>query len=396
MTTNVWSPLVGQHRAIATLKRAVEAAPNCLTGAIDSAMTHAWLFTGPPGSGRSVAARAFAAALLCDAQGCNTCNTCRTATSGAHPDVTISRIEQLSIKVKDMKELVMHASLAPMSGLWQIIIIEDADRITDRGAGVLLKILEEPPQRAVWMLCAPNADDIIPTIRSRLREVRLVTPSNKDIANLLTSHYNTPPDTAEQAARACGGHIGRAKALAADQAQREARQRIVDLPTSWTSLMTCLNTAAEVVTQAQSAAEAQTTEQDAQERRELEIALGFTTKGAKPRTATTAIAALEEQQKARAKRLQRDAIDNVLTELATWYRDVLATQLNAPTDDIINIATLDRIQSAATVTTAQQSIASLEAILNARQAIDANVAPLLAIEALFVDLMSRNTAPTRV
>jgi len=392
----VWAPLVGQQRAIAMLQHAVEAAPQCLDGAVDSAMTHAWLFTGPPGSGRSVAARAFAAALLCDQQGCATCNTCRTALSGAHPDVTISRTEQLSISKDDIKELVRKAARAPLTGAWQFLIIEDADRITIPAAPALLKSIEEPPPRTVWILCAPTAGDVLPTIRSRLREVRLVTPSNQDITHLLTHQYNTPPDIAQQAARACGGHIGRAKALAADQSARDARQRIVDLPTTWTSLYTCLKTAVEVVAAAQVEAETQTTDQDTKERRELETALGFTTKGAKPRTATAALAALDEQQKARAKRLQRDAIDNVLTELATWYRDLLAVQLNAPDDDIINLAVLPKIRATASATTPQQSTACLEAILNCRRAIDSNVAPLLAIEALFVDLMSRGAPPARL
>jgi len=390
----VWDALIGQERIVELLQRAVRASKNMKQGLVQAggsgnAMTHAWLFTGPPGSGRSVAARAFAAALLCDDGGCGVCQTCRTVLSGAHPDVTICRTEQLSIKVDDIRELVRKAAMAPVTGAWQVIIVEDADRMTDRAADALLKSLEEPPPRTVWMLCAPNADDVFVTIRSRTREVRLVTPPDDETAGLLVRQYGVPADVAQLSARVAQGHIGRAKALAADQALREARQKIVDLPSSWTTLTTCLTTAADVASTAQAAAEAQTTELDARERRDLEQALGFTTKGAKPRSAAAAIASLEDQQKARAKRLQRDAIDNVLTELATWYRDLLCIQVGGRESEIINLGVSNRVRQAASATTAAQSVACLEAILDARRVIDANVAPLLALEALFVQLMSR-------
>ena len=393
---NVWGALVGQGRAVDTLQRAVEAAqrmPHGLVpGADGNAMTHAWLFTGPPGSGRSVAARAFAAALLCGSGGCGVCNSCRTVASGANPDVVICRTEQKIIPVDQVRELTSKAAMSPMTGRWQVIIIEDADRIEERSSGALLKSLEEPPPRTIWILCAPTAEDMMATIRSRTREVRLVTPSEADIVELLVHHYGAAPDIAEEAARAAQGHIGRAKALASDQAARDARQRIVDLPGSWTSLAACLTTAADVAASAQAQAEAQTAELDQQERRELDQALGFSTKGAKPRNAATAITALEDQQKARAKRLQRDAIDNVLTELSTWYRDVLCIQMGASENTLINGAISQRLREAAAATTAEQTTGCLEAILTTRRALDTNVAPLLALEALFADLMGRGTA----
>jgi len=393
---SVWDALVGQERAVDTLRRATEAARHMthglVPGAHGNAMTHAWLFTGPPGSGRSVAARAFAAALLCDDGGCGVCNSCRTVLSGAHPDVIVCRTEQAIIPIDQLRELTGKAAMSPMTGRWQVIIVEDADRIVERSSGAMLKSLEEPPPRTIWILCAPTAEDVVATIRSRTREVRLVTPSDADTVELLVRHYGVAPDVAEVAARAAQGHIGRAKALAADQAARDARQRIVELPGSWTSLTACLTTAAEVAATAQAQADAQTAELDQQERRDLEQALGFSTKGAKPRNAAAAIAALEDQQKARAKRLQRDGIDNVLTELSTWYRDVLCVQMGASENSLINRAISQRLCEAAATTETAQTTACLDAILSARRSLDTNVAPLLALEALFVDLMTRGAA----
>ncbi|MCL2783565.1 MAG: DNA polymerase III subunit delta' [Propionibacteriaceae bacterium] len=377
VTTNVWADLVGQQRAVQTLKRAATQ---------PGAMTHAWLFTGPPGSGRSVAARAFAAALQCPNGGCGACQTCRTCLSGAHPDVVICRTEQLSIGIAETRDLVDKASKRPMVGPWQVLIIEDADRVGDRAADALLKSLEEPPPRTVWLLCAPNADDMIVTIRSRCREVRLVTPSDEAVVEVLTRRDGISHDDAWQAARAAQGHIGRARALARDAEARAARQRIVDLPSTWTSLAACLNSAAEVVGQAQAQAEAQTAELDQRERQELEVALGLTTRGVRPRSAAAAMSHLEDEQKLRGKRLQRDALDNVLTELATWYRDVLAVQSGVDASHVINIGSVTQVQAAAAASTVARTTGSLDAILAARRAIDTSVAPLLAMESLFVDL----------
>jgi len=391
MSGDVWADLVGQPRAVATLKRAVAAAKSTGSGTREasgdaSAMTHAWLLTGPPGSGRSVVARAFAAALECPDGGCGVCNVCATALSGAHPDVTLCRTELLSIGVDEVRELVRKAAMAPVTGPWQVLVIEDADRLTDRAADALLKSLEEPPSRTVWVLCTPNADDLFVTIRSRTREVRLVTPSDDDVIEVLTRRDGVAHASALQAARAAQGHIGRARALATNHDAHDARARIIDLPAQWTSLGACLTSAADVVAQAQAEAAAQTTELDARERAELDLALGFTTKGARPRNTAAAISQLEDQQKARAKRLQRDSLDHVLTELSTWYRDVLALQLGAPEAELINVAIADRARAVAAATTPERTTQCLDAIIGTRRAIDGNVAPQLAMEALFIAL----------
>ncbi|MCL2653803.1 MAG: DNA polymerase III subunit delta' [Propionibacteriaceae bacterium] len=375
---SVWDALIGQQKAVAELRRAVAAGDT-------SAMTHAWLFTGPPGSGRSVAAQAFAAALECDEGGCGVCNTCRTALSGSHPDVTLCRTEQLSIGVDMARELARKAALTPIAGPWQVLVVEDADRLTERAADALLKSLEEPALRTVWVLCAPGADDLPVTIRSRTREVRLVTPPDDEVVALLTSE-GVNPDLALAAARAAQGHVGRARALATDSAVRQARNAIIDLPTKWTSLGECLQSAAEVVNNAQAEAARQTSQLDAQEKAELDLMLGFGTKGARPRNAAAAVSQLEDQQKARAKRLQRDELDNVLTQLSTWYRDILALQTGAPADGLINLGVATRASERAQTTTAPRTLACLDAILDARRALDGNVAPLLAMEALFIQL----------
>ncbi|MBF3317382.1 AAA family ATPase, partial [Leptospira borgpetersenii serovar Hardjo-bovis] len=169
--TGVWADLVGQEKAVGVLRRAAESQP----GRSSHAMSHAWLITGPPGSGRSNAAKAFAAALQCVDHGCGQCNACRTTLSGAHPDVTLVRTEALSIGVDEVRELVRRAAMNPVHGCHQVVVVEDADRITERGGDALLKAIEEPAPKTVWLLCAPTPEDVIVTIRSRCRRLPLAT-----------------------------------------------------------------------------------------------------------------------------------------------------------------------------------------------------------------------------
>ena len=382
MEQGVWADLVGQEQVVATLRRAV-AAVGSKDPARRHAMSHAWLFTGPPGSGRSNAARAFAAALQCPDGGCGHCNACVTALSGAHPDVTILRTEVLSIGVSQVRALVPRAATAPAAGRFQILLVEDADRVTERGADALLKSLEEPAPRTVWLLCAPTAGDVIVTIRSRCRRVDLVTPSEAAIAELLTRRDGVEPGLAAFAARAGQGHIGRARALARDDGARTRRAEVLGLPSELGSLGACLTAAARVVETAQAEADSITSELDARERSELAQALGAGQGGRGARGMAAAMKDLEDEQKARAKRLQRDALDRVLTELISLYRDVLVTQ-TAPGVRLVNDDHAAGIGAIARRTRPEATLTTLDAIVACRTALETNVAPLLAMEALMI------------
>ena len=232
----VWDDLVGQDDLIAGLKDSVAAAGEALQGGRAAGMTHAWLFTGPPGSGRSNAARAFAAALLCEDAGCGECLACRTALAGSHADVIRVVTDQSVIRVDAIRELVRQAALSPAGRRWQILIIEDADRLTDQAADALLKSIEEPPPRTVWLLCAPTVEDVVPTIRSRCRALVLRTPPIEAVAAHLQQRDGIDEPLAVFAARASQGHIGRARALALDEATRNRRQEVLRVPSQLVDL----------------------------------------------------------------------------------------------------------------------------------------------------------------
>jgi DNA polymerase-3 subunit delta' len=375
---SVWDELVGQDRSVETLRRAVSGDMH--------AMSHAWLITGPPGSGRSNAARAFAAALQCGRGGCGICNTCRTALAGAHPDVTLVRTEMLSIGVDEVRDLVRRAAMRPTLGRHQVIVIEDADRVTERGADALLKSVEEPAARTVWILCAPTADDVVATIRSRCRHLNLQTPTVRSVAELLQRRDGVAESVAWYAARVAQGHIGRAKVLARDGEARRRRDAVLEIPFQLSGLGPCLRAAAELVEACAEEAAATTSALDAGELARLQEALGFGTKGARPRQAQAALKDLDDQQKARAKRVQRDALDRALTELTGLYRDVLSVQTRSGAE-LVNSELSTKISVLARKSAPEQTLRRIDALLGCRTALETNVAPLLAVEATLIALV---------
>ena len=331
------------------------------------------------------AARAFAAALQCERGGCGACNPCRTSLSGAHPDVTLLRTEQLSIGVDEVRDLVRRAAMSPTLGRHQVIVVEDADRVTERGADALLKAVEEPAPRTVWVLCAPTPQDVVITIRSRARNVSLTTPSEAAITALLIERDGVPSEMAAHAARVAQGHIGRAKAIARSEDARRRRAEILRIPTQLITLGACLQAATNVVEAATAEAAEATADLDVAERTALSEALGVGTKGAKPRHSQAALRDLEDQQKARAKRIQRDSLDRVLSELTSYYRDVFALQTGA-TARLVNADMQPDLAQLARRTNPERTVTSLDAILAAREALETNVAPQLAMEALMIGL----------
>ena len=350
-------------------------------------MTQAWLFTGPPGSGRSNAARAFAAALMCPNDGCGECSDCHTALIGTHSDVHLVVSNELSIGVVVARDLVLEAAAAPSTSAWRVIVIEDADRLTEPANNALLKSIEEPTPHTVWLLCAPSLDDVLPTVRSRTRHVGLVTPSSKDVAEYLTRTTGIDPAIASFAARASQGHIGRARGLATSEESRINRAQTLKIPTRVNDLGASLAAARELVDAAAERAESRTKDLDSVERAELARGLGVENPSRPPKWAAPQFKELGEVQKKRAKRAARDELDRDLLDLMSFYRDVLATQTLAGVERV-NAEMSREIDQVAKRGTAESSVRSMEAIVNARERIEANVAPWLAVEELMLTLQT--------
>ncbi|MEQ6903111.1 DNA polymerase III subunit delta' [Nocardioides sp. YIM 152588] len=372
---DVWSTLVGQRPAIEAFRAA----------AAGHGMTHAWLITGPPGSGRSNAAIAFAAALQCPNGGCGTCHECRTVLGGSHADVAVVRTEKLTIGVKEVRELVRRAALTPMGDRWQILIVEDADRLTEQACNALLKAIEEPNGRTVWMLCSPTVDDMLPTIRSRCRLVTLATPTTEEVAGFLTGR-GVAADLALYAARASQGHIGRALALAFDGEVRKRRSAVVAIPARLTNLGACMRAATLLAENAKVEADAITSKLDAEEKADLDSAYGVVDRGRRPREYAPALRDLEKDQKTRAKRRVLDVVDRGLTDLTSVYRDAIAVAAGAP-GALVNEDLRPEITELARHSTPEAHLRRIGAIFEAReQMLEFNVPPALALESMMVAL----------
>ena len=383
---SVFDDVVGQPGAVAVLSHAAADAAEVLAGRAGLAMTHAWLMTGPPGSGRSVAARAFAAALECPRGGCGDCVACHTSLGGTHADVTLVAPEGLSYGVAEARRLVRSVSESPMSGRWRVVVVEDADRLTEDAANALLRAIEEPPPRAVFILCAPTPDDLLPTIRSRCRLVTLRIPSAEAVADVLVRRDGTDPAMAAFAARAAQGHVGRARRLATDDEARRRRRDVLDLPFALDTVPSALAAAAALVDAATEEASAVTDDLDTQETTALREALGDTGRGL-PRGTSGALTDLEKRQKSRATRGKRDVLDRALLDLAAFHRDVLAIQMGGRVP-LVNGDLSDRVQRLAKGSRPEQTLRRIEAILACREALAANVNPLLAVEAMALAVRS--------
>ena len=382
---SVFAQLVGQPRVVQTLRRAA---------GDPAAMTHAWLFTGPPGSGRSVAARTFAAALQCEQLeggpeqvGCGRCQPCRMVMAGSHPDVRIVDTEQTFIKVDEARELVLEAQARPSLGRWRVMVVEDADRLNDHSANTLLKSLEEPTARTVWMLCAPSLEDVLVTIRSRCRHVRLGTPSAGAVADLLIERDGIDPAMAHYAARAAQSHIGIARRLATDEHARARRREITGIPLSLVTLGDALRAAQDLVDEAGEGAKATSADHAEEQRRDLLEQLGADASArTQPPSVRAHLRRLDDRLKAEAKRQQHDSIDAALTDLASVYRDALLVATGASVERI-NASEPEQIERLARSFTAEGLLGALETIGEARRRLVANGAPLLVLEAMMIGLL---------
>ncbi|MEO6713655.1 MAG: DNA polymerase III subunit delta' [Mycobacteriales bacterium] len=366
---SVFDDLVGQAAVTEILTAAVAG----------DGMSHAWMFTGPPGSGRSVAARAFAAALQCADGGCGHCAQCAQVLARTHPDVVFVTPAGLSISVDEARDVVHRAAISASGARWRIVLIEDADRLTERAANVWLKAIEEPVAGSVFLLCAPSADDLPPTIRSRCRLVTLRLPTADDVAAVLMRRDGVDDSMARWAAGASMGHVGRARALALDEAARAERKAVLDLPRRLTTVGDALAAAAELVADAEESSDRGTS---AAAKAETEAYAAVTGKG---RGTGALFSDLARRQKSRETRARRDTLDRALVDLAALYRDVLAVQFGAG-DNLVHGDQVVLIRRLAENSTPASSIRRADAVLACREALDLNANVLLAVEALALSL----------
>ena len=344
---------------------------------------HAWLFTGPPGSGRSQLALAFAASLLCADSGCGTCNSCQMIQSRNHPDVQVLNTERVLISIDEVTEFIEKSIQMPAIGKYRIMVIEDADRMSERTSNLLLKSLEEPPKGTIWMICAPSEADLLPTIRSRVRRVQLKVPTVEAVAQLLVEKYGIGLQLAQQSAAQAQSHVGMARRLASNAGARDRRSQALKAVLSITDIPSAMAVSDTLAKLAESDGAQLTAEQDEAERKALFLAMGVSEESKLNPSSRAQLRRLEESQKRRATRSKRDGLDRILIDLMGLYRDVLTVQLGAG-EPLINVDLVQEITKLANESTQAQSIHNIEEIEKVRNRMERNVRDVYLLDSLAV------------
>ena len=381
---SVWDSLVGQKPVIDMLSRIAQGDP--------SQITQSWLICGPPGSGRSNMARAFAAALESPDHGMSAEPTRVTqqVLAGTHPDVTVLTTNKVTIGIDQVREIITTSEQMPATAPWRIIIIEDVDRMLERTTNVLLKEIEEPAEHCIWLLCAPSAQDVLPTIRSRTRIVNLAVPSTQAVAGFLTSTTNVEPKVAQRAARLAEGHIGIAKLYATDERVMSARDELVVGVLNLARASDAVLLAGNLIDNAKAQAEADVNRITAGQEAEFRRINGLAPSDRIPpklRGAFNQIAKKDDVKRLVTRRT-RDVLDRALNSIASIYRDVAVLQNNAEDSvGLINLENRSSITELSVRLNRAGAVTRLDEVAHARKRLAGNGNPLLVFESLFCALI---------
>lgn len=366
----MWARLAGQDHAVSLLRDSVAAGET----------SHAYVFVGPEGVGRTLAALALAASLNCPEGGCGACDICARILRRVHPDIHVIAPEGAQLLVDQVREVLHSAARSPLEGRVKTFIFEDAHRMNPAAANALLKMLEEPPGDVLFVLITASPEDLLPTVVSRSRRVDFSPLGPRAIASVLVEQHGADPERAAWAARTAGD-LSTALRFVKDPDAPARHAAHLEIPGRLVrgGVAEAVRCAAEIAEEASSAAASL----GKRHKEELKV-LSENTGDA--RGTASIRKRLEDRHKREQRRRETEAYDSALRDVAAFYRDVLAAAAGAPDEALINVEIADRVRRAAGVADPAWLLQAVRRIDTVRLDLTRNVVPLLALESLFAEL----------
>lgn len=369
---------------------------NLLASALaEGKLSHAYLFVGAPGAGKTEAALALAECVVCPNGGDGTCGECLRVKHGTHPDVRVLSPGSASgYLVAQVRDLIAEVALAPVRAKTKVYILTEAALLRGTAANALLKTIEEPPEGVMFILVARSAAAVLPTIASRCQEVAFKVVS-ADAAERSVEQKNGLRGDEVRIALAVAQTPERAVEFLNSSDRREVRRlmvrAIVQLARadSWDVLISARDIAREVQISVGLA------RRDDKKRRREDVVkeeVQRRTEGSEDYWTPTALKQLEDTVKRELTGRERLGMMEALAAAESLLRDVLVRSEGVD-EAIVNTDVADSVDRIAAATCTAGVLKALAAIKEARRDLMRNVTPQLAMEAMLLSVKEALTCP---
>lgn len=365
--SNVWDLLTGQARVEQMLRVESENPGRSM------------LFFGPPGAGKTQAARVFAAAVLCP-DSCGHCNICARVLKDVHPDVQFYQPEGYTYPVVSIRQMVSWANQSPLEGTRRVFIVEEADRIIERSQNALLKALEEPSAATTWVLLASSLDVFLPTVLSRCRMIEFAPIAEESVRALLAERFEVDPTQAELVAQIARGDIDRAIELATDPKAMNLRTLAIKACTRIEPTGAWALSVTDQVQQMAADVRSVVSVEQAEELSDLEELVGS------GRGTATAKKRLQEKHKRALRRAETGVYLDFLSWMGMCFRDLAAAALGVQADDLVASDHASDIVSAARSRPPAFWLQEADRTQQGRLALVENANPSLYLDSVLLDL----------
>jgi DNA polymerase-3 subunit delta' len=369
-----FAELVGQPRVREFLSAAVSG----------DSVSQAYLFIGPPGSGKTDAAYALAAAVLCGEGGCGGCDSCIRVVRRTHPDVRyFSPASASGYVVDQVREIVRDTALSPVRGTHKIYIVDRVDRLGASAANAFLKTLEEPPADVLFILLGRTREQVLATIASRCQVVPFRRIPLQEATAMLVSLTGCSEGQGRQALAAAGGSISKARTFMLSTTRRDVRHTVLQVLGTLVGGddLDVLDAAQALTTVAKAPVDTLRSDQEAQLKESVDY------------LERSALKALEERQKRELSIQGRDGLLELLNITRSWLRDLLIMVVRGDGRLIVNVDAQTALRRVGATARVEGVTRAITAVDEAAVRIAYHVTPQLVIETMLFDIREVLSCP---